>query len=204
MGKQSPAEVIESYRNRQERKSLFTFANISQVLLLLVIVASLSYVALTGGPEFPALVDLRTNTPTFTPSVTPTPTQTATITPTVTDTPEPKNQCDCPATVIVVITATISDTNTSEPLPTIIETATTVFTPTTTFTPSDTPIPTITFTPTSSVTPTPTQIVYTVKTGDTLSGIAFRYGVTVEGIQALNNLDTTLIYVGQVLQIPRP
>jgi LysM repeat protein len=71
-------------------------------------------------------------------------------------------------------------------------------TPTVTFTPTNTP------TPTASITPTPTQILYTVRAGDTLSGIAFRYGVTIEAIQALNNLDTTMIYVGQVLQIPRP
>ena len=44
---------------------------------------------------------------------------------------------------------------------------------------------------------------YTVQGGDTLSDIALRFGVTVESIQELNNLDTTMIYVGQILQIPR-
>jgi len=210
MAKRSPAEVIESYRNHQGHRTIFTFANISQALLLLIILASTVYVALTGGPEIPTLVDLKTNTPTYTPSITPTPTQTATITPTSTETPEPRNQCDCPATVVIVITATFSDTNTPAPLPTATETATIAFTSTASLTPTDTPTPTITytptatFTPTASVTPTPTQIIYTVKAGDTLSYIAFRFGVTVEAIQTLNNLDTTLIYVGQVLQIPRP
>ena len=59
-------------------------------------------------------------------------------------------------------------------------------------------------TPTPSATSTPTQIVYTVRAGDTLSDIALRFGVTVEAIQALNNLDTPLIIQGQTLQIPRP
>ena len=64
--------------------------------------------------------------------------------------------------------------------------------------------PTETPTPTASATSTSTQIIYTVQRGDTLGGIALKFGVTVEAIQTINNLDTTLIYEGQVLQIPRP
>ena len=45
-------------------------------------------------------------------------------------------------------------------------------------------------------------IYYTVKRGDTLSKIAVRYGVIVEEIVALNNIqDPNLIYIGEVLQI---
>ncbi|PRR74467.1 C40 family peptidase [Neomoorella humiferrea] len=43
---------------------------------------------------------------------------------------------------------------------------------------------------------------YEVKRGDTLWAISRRYGVTVEQIQAANNLHSSLILVGQVLEIP--
>jgi LysM repeat protein len=65
-------------------------------------------------------------------------------------------------------------------------------------------MPTKTPTPTASITPTPTQILYTVQNNDTLGGIALRFGVTVEAIQAANNLSGTMVYVGQILQIPKP
>ncbi|QOR65000.1 LysM peptidoglycan-binding domain-containing protein [Cytobacillus suaedae] len=62
--------------------------------------------------------------------------------------------------------------------------------------------------PTSTPTPTPTVTdqeqeltPYTVKSGDTLGAIAKNYGTTVEEIQRINNLTTTLIYPGQVLNI---
>lgn len=43
---------------------------------------------------------------------------------------------------------------------------------------------------------------YTVKSGDTLNGIARKHGVTVKEIQSANNLRTTQIKVGQKLRIP--
>lgn len=46
------------------------------------------------------------------------------------------------------------------------------------------------------------SIVYTVKKGDTLSGIAYTYGVTVNQIVSLNNIQNpNLIYPGQKLRI---
>lgn len=43
---------------------------------------------------------------------------------------------------------------------------------------------------------------YTVKAGDTLSAIAFKYKITVEDICKLNNINNpNLIYVGQVLKL---
>ena len=200
MAKSNPAQLIDAYRKRQERSSRFTFAEISTALLFILIVASSVYVLLTGGPELPTLVELRTNTPTYTPGITPTLTQTATITSTPTDTPDPRYQCDCPAPEIVVVTATFNPSNT----PAATDTVAIVFTLTATPLPTETLPPTETPTETPSATPTPTQIVYIVQRNDTLGGIALRFGVTVEAIQAFNNLDTTFIYEGQVLQIPKP
>jgi LysM repeat protein len=52
-------------------------------------------------------------------------------------------------------------------------------------------------------TPPPTGGTYTVKTGDTLSAIARRFGTTVAAIAQANNIsNVNLIYVGQVLAIP--
>ena len=204
MAKNSPADVIDAYRRRQERRFPFTFTDVSKGLLFLIMLASSVYVLLTGGPKLPTLVELKTNTPTPTPSITTTASPTATITLTPTETQNPDNQCNCSSPEIIVITATSGATDTPMPFPTAIETATTVFTPSATLPPTETFTPTETLTPTASATPTPIQVLYTVQRGDTLSGVALRFGVTVEAIQSLNNLDSTLIYVGQVLQIPRP
>ena len=52
--------------------------------------------------------------------------------------------------------------------------------------------------------PVPTYFNYTVKKGDTLSGIAKTYGVTVEAIMAINPSikNPNQIYVGQIIKIP--
>ncbi|MCB1208424.1 MAG: LysM peptidoglycan-binding domain-containing protein [Verrucomicrobiales bacterium] len=44
---------------------------------------------------------------------------------------------------------------------------------------------------------------YTIKKGDTLSGIARRYGTTVSKIKAANGLKSDLIRDGKTLRIPR-
>lgn len=44
--------------------------------------------------------------------------------------------------------------------------------------------------------------VYTVKSGDTLSSIASRFGTTVRAIRSANNLKTDRIVVGQKLKVP--
>lgn len=61
---------------------------------------------------------------------------------------------------------------------------------------------------TSSTTPTkpttPTLLKYTVKKGDTLYGIAKKYGVTVQKIVSANKLtNANIISIGQVLTIPK-
>lgn len=68
-------------------------------------------------------------------------------------------------------------------------------------------IPTSSTTPSPAPSPTPAPapvqtISYTVKAGDTLSGIAKLHNTTVDAIKKSNNLTTDLIKVGQVLTIP--
>ncbi|MCF3942635.1 C40 family peptidase [Oceanobacillus alkalisoli] len=45
---------------------------------------------------------------------------------------------------------------------------------------------------------------YTVKAGDTLSGIASRHGVSLQNLMKWNNLNTTLIYPGNVFHVKDP
>lgn len=47
----------------------------------------------------------------------------------------------------------------------------------------------------------PSSSVYVVKSGDTLSGIKVKTGVTIENLKKYNNLKSDLIYVGQTLKL---
>lgn len=72
-----------------------------------------------------------------------------------------------------------------------------------------TPVPTATSTATAPATPiaTPTAAVreYIVQSGDTLSSIAQRFGVTIEAIVQANSLsDPGRLSIGQTLVIPPP
>jgi murein DD-endopeptidase MepM/ murein hydrolase activator NlpD len=58
-------------------------------------------------------------------------------------------------------------------------------------------------TPTATPVPSPTDLLYTVQDGDTLGGIADRFGVSVDVIVSANGLvDAGDLSVGQVLTIP--
>lgn len=87
---------------------------------------------------------------------------------------------------------------TGTPLPT----ATPAATPAATVTPEPSPTPTPTPAPTA--TPAPTQRVYIVQSGDTLNGIAARFGTTVDAILQANPsiTDASVITVGQRIVIP--
>ena len=55
---------------------------------------------------------------------------------------------------------------------------------------------------TESTSPThSTQSAYTVKSGDTLSGISMAYGTSVQSLKNLNGLKSDMIYVGQKLKV---
>jgi hypothetical protein len=70
-------------------------------------------------------------------------------------------------------------------------------------TPTSTPAPTPSRTVAPTPKPTPAYRTYTIKYGDTLSGIAARYHTTVLALERLNGItDPTLLRVGQVIKIP--
>ncbi|MBN1584341.1 MAG: LysM peptidoglycan-binding domain-containing protein [Anaerolineae bacterium] len=78
-----------------------------------------------------------------------------------------------------------------------------------TLTPTPEADSTLTPTPAANETPTATpepadgaEFEYIVKTGDTLWGLAVRFGTTVEAIQTRNQLTTNVIYKGEKLIIP--
>ncbi len=75
--------------------------------------------------------------------------------------------------------------------------------PTMTSTPTLTPTP-LTPTPTNTPLPSPTPLTYVVVGGDTCIGIAARYGVSVQSIVLLNNVDCNLLSQGDRLLIPQP
>lgn len=70
-----------------------------------------------------------------------------------------------------------------------------------------TPAPSDSITPAPSVTPAPSSTdratTYTVRRGDTLSGIAAEFGTTVKELADLNDIsDPSRLRVGQVLRLP--
>ncbi len=69
-------------------------------------------------------------------------------------------------------------------------------------TPTASPSPTRTHTPIPPPTPSPASVKYTVKPGDTLLGIALKYGVTVDAIKQANGLASDTIRAGDELIIP--
>jgi LysM repeat protein len=95
------------------------------------------------------------------------------------------------------------------PTPTkgLVATFTATATGTPTSTPTDTPAATDTppATPTTippSATPTQPNVTYVVQAGDTLSGIASRFGVTVQAIRDANGISGDIINIGTQLIIP--
>ena len=72
-------------------------------------------------------------------------------------------------------------------------------------TPSPSPVVTATETPAPTATPapSPTPIVYVIQSGDTLLGIALKYGITVESLQQTNGIiNPQSLQIGQEIIIP--
>lgn len=77
-----------------------------------------------------------------------------------------------------------------------------ILTPYATITPTPTATPLVPPTPTPS--PTPETDIYVVVPGDTLSGIAARYGVSTQSLMSLNGLSPSdILSVGQELRVPK-
>jgi LysM repeat protein len=108
-------------------------------------------------------------------------------------------------------TATVNDSVAAAPAP-VVTPAPTRPTPTPTVAPTPTPTPTPSATPRPTATPTPTPSptssapaskTYTVKSGDTLTGIASRFGTTSRILMDLNSItNANLIKIGQILKLP--
>lgn len=89
---------------------------------------------------------------------------------------------------------------TSSVTPTVVEASPS---PAPTASPAPTPAPTPTPTPAPTPTPEPSAATYVVQSGDTLSGIAARFGTTVAVLQELNGIENpSRIRVGLVLILP--
>jgi LysM repeat protein len=111
---------------------------------------------------------------------------------------------------VTASTATVAD-SVSAPAPVATPAPTRpTLTPTITPTPSPTASTTPTPRPTATPTPTPSPTssasgskTYTVKSGDTLSGIASRFGTTSRILMDLNSIsNANLIKIGQILKLP--
>jgi LysM repeat protein len=117
------------------------------------------------------------------------------------------------AAVGAVLVARLSPSaglGTASPSPAPSSSGVAVASPTLSPSPTTSPIvsPSSPASPTAPPTTRPTPVkstgtTYTVRSGDTLSSIAARFGTTVKAIQDLNNIkDPSLIRTGQVLKIP--
>jgi LysM repeat protein len=209
--KDSAQNVIDSYRKRRQNTGPFLIGGLAIILLAVGVVVLIMW--LRGG-EVPSISFLATETPTAT--VTNTPTSTVTVTPTATNTQTPTD------TPTVTLTPTASG-----PFVYVVEENDNLFSIAEKFgidvlvlmalnnltydsvirvgdellipppgleLPTETPLP-------DGTTGT---IEYTVKTGDTLEGIAVRFNSTVEAIieenEGLDNANE--IFVGQMLIVP--
>jgi LysM repeat protein len=110
---------------------------------------------------------------------------------------------------LVAAGPTATATPTDQPTPAVVSTPQATATVPATATPAATSVPTAertvapTSTPVPNATPAPRPQTYVVQPGDTLNGIAIRFGTSVQALQDANGLgQSDVIRVGQVLIIP--
>lgn len=226
MAKQeSPKDIIDSYRKKQQRSERTPILILVVAGLLLVAGAAIVIIWLTGSGmpslDIGALFASETPTPTITPSPTPVPpTNTPTLTPTQappTATLEPSATPTASGPVIYVVEEgdsfySIADEFDIDILVLleankerleldlanpVIRVGDEILVP-----PPGTELPTAT--PLPDNVPPGTRVEYSVQPGDTLASIAQKFNSTVEDIIERNDEleeDANVIYVGQVLVI---
>lgn len=209
--KDSVQDVIDSYRKRRQNTRPFLIGGIAIILLAVGIVVLILW--LSGG-NMPALSFLATETPTptatDTPTATATETPTATVTPTATETPTvtPTPTASAPfiytveeddnlftiaeqfGVDVLVLMALNNLTNES-----VIRVGDELLIPN-----PDLELPTATALPEGMR----GTIEYTVKSGDSLEGIAAQFNSTVDAIIAANDglENANEIFIGQTLIVP--
>lgn len=204
---ETPAQAIKSPRPKGRLSLVQLLALLGITLIILTVSVILGLRFAREAPQLPTLTPTVTATPTSTLTPTPTATPTPIPTPLPTDTPAPPQPYtvqsgDALLTIAIKFGLTVEELKNFNGLTSDnIGAGQTLLIPA----PTPTPGPTPTLDP--SV-PTPTlapYLLYTVKSGDVLSGIAQQYGVSVAALQAANSLstDSTMIRPGQVLQIPQ-
>jgi len=217
--KGSTGSVISSYRKKRQQSNVIFVYGVAGLLVLSGL--ALLIIWLTG-PSKPLEGLFATVTPTptltFTPTITPSPTDTPTITPTSTLTPTLTPSAPFQYTVQegdnlqaistkfglgddgiqLILYLNPYDAKTSigiDPTTSIVYPGQQITIPN-----PGMPLPTATPIPANIF--RGTKIPYTVRTGDTLAGIASKFNSTVDDIVKANNLtDANSISVGQLLQI---
>ncbi len=223
--KESPKDVITSYRKRQQRSERAPLLILTLAALLLVLGAGVLIFWVTGA-ESPSLniaglLASDTPTPTVTSTATPVPpTATPTLSPTPlppTDTPEPSLTPTMSGPFIYVVEEGDSFFSIAEqfdvdvlvlievnrerlgldPLNPIIKVGDEILVP-----PPGTELPTPTALPQDL--PPGTRVEYTIQPGDTLEGIALKFNSTVEDILKRNEAlaeNPNNIFVGQIIEV---
>lgn len=209
-GKNSPKNVLDSYKKRQKMMPYITWG----VALVLVAIGIILLVIWFSGPNRPQIALFASATPTATATFTPTPTTpvpTPTNTPTITETPTasitPTRSGPMEITVVAgdscwdlalkyeVDLAVLLAINNFPAGQCPITEGNTILIPA-----PGQQLPTMTPLPTNLA--RGTRIEYTVGSGDTLDSIASTFGTTVELIMSDNKItDQNLINVGDLLVI---
>jgi len=173
------------------------------------------FTLLAAGATYAALslTGISDEAPTETPTITLTPTVTFTPEPTVTGTPEPT------WTPLPPIEYTVVENDTCIGLAVFYEVSVRAITELNNLgtecfivpgqsilipqpTPTSSPTPTLTLEPIAATEEACEKLDYEVQSNDTLFSISLNYAVSMEALQSYNNMNTDIVYEGQILVIP--